>query len=124
MDQRKARALLSGIKVGDTIKAHWLNQIVQAVNENTRGVMAPRQKITSTTGDGAGIYAPPGSPGPSAGDESFKAYADDITSTTETFTDDNGDDVDIEVITEIEFIETSSGRKITLTIDYDNNRPT
>lgn len=117
MDSRRVRGLLQGIKPGQVITADWLNKITAAVNENTRQVKRPGQ-ISKKTGDGSAATG-----GGGVGNETMKAYADEITTETVQLTDSNGDTVSVDRITQIAFTENSTGRTFTLQIDYTNNRP-
>lgn len=102
--------ILEGIKAGDVITATWLNQVKTALNANTRAINGPKRKISATEQNNEGVSA--------IADESFSAGSTDITSTTVTITDSNGDTHDIERIDEIVFTEDTSGRTMTLSITY------
>lgn len=106
---------LKGIKVGDVITAEMLNRMTKAINANTRAVSGPRQKTNLDAAAAPGVNTGGGG---SIGNEAFAAGPSDITSTTVTLTDDNGDTVDIERVDEIVFTESTSGRTMTLTITY------
>ena len=117
MDNRRVRGLLQGIKPGEIITADWLNRITRAVNDNTRQMKGPGQ-VSKKTGDGSEATG-----GGGVGNETMKAYADEITTETVTLTDSNGDTVSVDRITQIAFTENDTGRTFTLQIDYTNNRP-
>lgn len=119
MDNRRVRGLLKDIRPGEVITANWLNKITRAVNENSRQVRTPAQKSTSKTGDFSKSAGGAGGPG----DETLKAYADEITTETVTLTDSAGHTTDVDRITQISFRETTTDRVFVLQIDYTNNRP-
>jgi len=106
-----AQKILGRIKPGDVLTAELINQITAAVNANTKAIPTPKtvENYISETD--------PGAPS-NIGNESFSAGPSDITSTTVTITDDNGDDHDIERIDEIVFTESTTGRTLTLSITY------
>lgn len=122
-DNRRIRGLVTRINKGEQITASWLNSLVAAINDNTTSVASPIQKMAITPAGPQDGNPTTGGGGSPIGDETFKAYADDITSTSTEFTDDAGDKVTVDVIDKIEFIEENTGRKLTLEMDYDTNRP-
>lgn len=104
MTVSNTRLNIRKIKKGQAITANYLNDIANAVNQNSKGVSGPKQrKQSDEVGEDTDL------------DLTFDSTS--ITNETVTITDSNGDTHDIERITQITF-ENSTGDVLTLNITY------
>lgn len=104
------RDILKDIRPGDIITAKKLNDIQRAINENTKAIAGPREVLQPAEElENTSLNLV---------NEVYTVGAADITSTTVTITDSNGDTHDIERIDSFTATESTTGKTVSYSFTY------